>query len=163
MGYVISNAEVGLPPIDSSEVLRSDLLGREFDAYDVDRGYGRFVYLKGVASTAIGSWVLINPDDWTTKLLDENDIGSVAVAMSANDAATDGGYYQVIGKASGLALADFADNGRVYATSTDGSVDDAVVDGDLVHNALGASTIVSAGLADFEINRPYCDDIAGND
>lgn len=162
MSWTITDQIVGSQPIAETSTVAQHALGLEVNASDPTNGSGKFIYLKGVGSTAIGSWVLYLPDDWTTTLLDENDIGSVAVAMSAN-VADQYGWYQIVGKASALALADFADDGRVYATSTDGSVDDTVVDGDLVHNALGASTIVGAGLADFEINRPYCDDIAGND
>ena len=70
------------------------------------------------------------------------------------------GWYQIQGKAVGKALAGFADNGKVYATSTAGSVDDGAVAGDLVRNALGASALdtPSAGMAEFEIQRPFCTD-----
>ena len=48
----------------------------------------------------------------------------------------------------------------VYATSTAGSIDDAVVAGDRVKLAIGASAVdtPSSGLAEFEIQRPYMDD-----
>jgi hypothetical protein len=48
----------------------------------------------------------------------------------------------------------------VYATATDGSIDDAVVAGDRVKLALGASAVgtPSAGLAEFEIQYPFMDD-----
>jgi hypothetical protein len=118
---------------------------------------GEFIYLQGVASTAVGTWVVYNTDDWTTTRLGADMIGPVAVAMSAN-VAGQYGWYQIQGKAIGLALASFADNGNVYATATAGSVDDAVVAGDRVKNAKGASTIVGAGLAEFEIERPWVDD-----
>jgi len=59
-----------------------------------------------------------------------------------------------------IALTGFVDNANVYATSTAGSIDDAVVSGDRVKNAKGASAVgtPSAGLAEFEIWRPYMDD-----
>jgi hypothetical protein len=154
----------GLPPIASFDTLDSRYLGYRVVGFDPDRGYGEFIYLKGVASTAIGSWVTIFPDDWTTALLVANAIGDVGIAMSANIVATTGGWYQIYGKASGLALTAFADNGRCYATATAGSIDDAVVDGDLVHKALGASAVNETTLlADFEIHYPYNDDINSND
>ncbi len=123
-------------------------------------GVGEFIYLKGVASTVVGSWVTFNQDDSTTALLAANAIGPVAVAMSANAASTSHGWYQVFGKAVGLALAAFADNANVYATATAGSVDDTAVAGDRVKNAKGASAVdtPSTGLAEFEIQYPVMDD-----
>lgn len=122
-------------------------------------GVGEFIYLKGVASTAAGSWVTYNADDWSTALLAANAIGPVAVAMSAN-VASQYGWYQIGGKAIGKALTGFADNANVYATATAGSIDDAVVAGDRVKRSKGASAVdtPSTGLAEFEIDRPFMDD-----
>lgn len=153
---------LGLPEITAHDTVAGIPLGTEIQAADPTYGMATFKYLEGVASTAIGTWVLYSQDDYSTVRLVANGIGQVAVAMSAC-VADEYGWFMIIGKARALALADFADNGRVYATATAGSVDDAVVDGDMVHNAKGASTIVGAGLAEFEIDRPYMDDIAGND
>ena len=68
-------------------------------------------------------------------------IGPVGVMMATLDAATDFGWVQISGKAIGNCLTGFADNGKVYATATAGSIDDASVAGDLVVNAKGASAI----------------------
>lgn len=164
MGWVITNPIIGSQPIEDTSATKSTAhsLGDEVQASHPDYGTATFVYAKGVASTVVGSWAVLSADDWTTALLNADDIGPVGIAMSAN-VAGQYGWYARKGKVQGQAAASFADNGRVYATATDGVVDDAVVDGDLVHNARGASTIVGAGLADFEIDRPYCDDIASND
>ncbi len=134
-------------------------LGTEIQATDPVYGAGTFVYLKGVANTALGSWVTYNADDNTTALLAPDAIGPVAVAMGATINGTKG-WYQIVGKAVGKALAGFLDNANVYATSTAGSVDDAVVAGDRVKQAKGASAVgtPSAGLAEFEIDRPFVDD-----
>jgi hypothetical protein len=103
--------------------------------------------------------VLYSEDDYTTSLLAANDIGQVAVAMSAN-VASQYGWYQVRGKAIGKALTGFLDNANVYSTATAGSVDDAVVAGDRVKKCKGASAVgtPSTGLAEFEIDRPFVDD-----
>ena len=162
MVYAVTNPLIGSQPIADTSTTQNHPFGTKVSAYDPTYGEGEFVYLKGVASTVVGSWVTINYDDSTTTLLAANAIGPVGVAMSINDAATDYGWYQIRGKASAQAAASFANDGRVYTASA-GVVDDAVVDGDMVHNALGASTITDAGLADFEIQYPYTDDIAGND
>lgn len=157
MAYVCAENRLGQPLITATDTTAKLPLGTIIRAYDPTYGAGEFIYLKGVASTAVGSWVTYNLDDGSTTLLAANAIGPVAIAMSAN-VASQYGWYQIQGKAQGLALASFADNGNVYATSTAGSVDDAVVSGDRVKGAVGASTIVGAGLAEFEIARPFMDD-----
>lgn len=113
-----------------------------------------FVYLQGVASTAVGSWVTFTSAGVTT-LLVANGKGRVAIAMAILDATTKFGWYQVFGQASGLALASYASGGKVWATATAGSVDDADVAVDLVVGAIGRSTIVGAGLAVFDLSYPF--------
>lgn len=139
-------------------------LGTKKKAYHATYGEGEFVYLLGAASTAVGSWATINYDDGSTTLLAANAIGPVGISMSAN-VASQYGWYQIRGKAVGKALTGYVDNALVFATSTAGSVDDAVVDGDMVHLAKGASAVdtPSTGLAEFEIQYPYTDDITTND
>jgi hypothetical protein len=136
-------------------------LGSIVQAWDSTYLTGEFIYLKGVASTVVGSFVTYNLKDCTTALLVANAIGPVAVSMSIN-VASSFGWYQISGTAVGKAKAGFADNAAVYGTSTAGSIDDAVVAGDRVHNAKGASAVddPSSTLAKFELNRPHTDDIA---
>ena len=134
-------------------------LGQIIQAKDNTYGAGEFIFLKGVASTAEGSWVTYNADDFGTALLAANAIGPVGVAMCAS-VANKYGWYQISGKAIGKALAGYVDNGLVYATATAGSIDDAVVAGDRVKLALGASALdtPATGYAEFEIHRPFMDD-----
>lgn len=134
-------------------------LGLIVRAKDPTYGVGEFIYLQGVASTVVGSFVTYNADDNTTALLAANAIGPVAVAMSIC-VASSYGWYQISGKAVGKAKASYADDALVYATSTAGSIDDAVVAGDRVKLAKSASAVdtPSTGLAEFEIQRPFMDD-----
>lgn len=159
MTFVIRNPIVGTQAIASNSTTQQHPLGSIVVADDPTYGSGEFIYLKGVASTAVGSWVTFNRDDGSTALLAANAIGPVAVAMSAC-VANEYGWYQISGKAVGLCLTGFADNANVYATATAGSVDDAVVAGDRVKSAKGASAIgtPAAGQAEFEIDRPFMDD-----
>lgn len=152
------NSLIGQPIAETSTTLKHRL-GDRFKCSDETYGPGEFIYLQGVASTAVGSWVTFNQDDGTTALLAANAIGPVAIAMSAN-VASQYGWYQIYGKAVGLCLALFADNANVYATATAGSVDDAIVAGDRVKNAKGASAIgtPSGSFAEFEISYPVMDD-----
>lgn len=159
MTFIPQNNDLGWQAIATTSTTQKHPLGTIIRAYDETYGSGEFIYLKGVASTAVGSWVLYNSDDGSTSLLAANDIGPVAIAMSAN-VASQYGWYQISGKAVGKVLAGFVDNANVYATATAGSVDDAVVAGDRVKNAKGASAIdtPSTGLAEMEISRPWMDD-----
>lgn len=159
MAFSITSSRVGFQPIDVTDTVQKHPLGTIVAAADPVYGGGEFIYLKGVASTAIGSWVTYNNDDGSTALLAANAIGPVGVAMSAN-VASQYGWYQINGKAIGKALTGYVDNALVYATATAGSVDDAVVAGDRVKNAIGASAVdtPATGYAEFEINRPWMDD-----
>lgn len=159
MAFHTTDQLIGSQAIADTSTTQQHPLGTIVRATDPSYGAGEFIYLAGVASTAVGSWVTYNADDGTTALLAANAIGPVAVAMSAN-VASQYGWYQIGGKAVGLCLASFADNANVYATGTAGSVDDAVVAGDRVKRAKGASAIgtPAAGQAEFEIDRPFMDD-----
>lgn len=157
MAFKSINARVGVSDITETGTTQLYPLGTRVQAQDPVYGVGEFVYLLGVASTAVGSWVTFNQDDGSTTLLAANAIGPVAVAMSAN-VASQYGWYQIYGKnPAALVLAGFADNANVYATATAGSVDDAVVAGDRVKNARGASAI-SGGAAEMELWYPFMDD-----
>jgi hypothetical protein len=164
MTWVVQENSIGWQRIADTSTVQNHRLGTIVRATSATYGSGEFIYLKGVASTEVGSWATYNMDDGSTTLLAANAIGPVGVAMSAN-VANQYGWYQISGKAVGKALTGYADNGLVFATATAGSVDDAVVDGDMVHLAKGASALdtPSAGFAEFEIHRPYTDDITTND
>jgi hypothetical protein len=149
----------GAQAIDATSTTANFPLGLTVKAKDLastDYGVGEFIYLKGVASTAVGSVVTFNRDDHSTALLAADAKGPVAVAMSAN-VASQYGWYQIRGKAVAKVLASFADNADCYATSTAGSIDDAVVAGDVIVGAKSASAIgtPSSGLAEIEIDNPF--------
>lgn len=159
MAYVITQNRLGQTLIGNVDTAAAVSVGTIVTATDPTYGAGEFIYLKGLDTTARGTWVTYNLDDGSTALLAANAIGPVAVAMGATVTGT-WGWYQIQGKAVGKALAAFADNGNVYATATAGSIDDAVVAGDRVKGAVGASAVdtPSTGLAEFEIARPFMDD-----
>jgi len=153
---------IGGQQIDANSSTQQHQLGLRCKAVDMastDYGVGEFIYLKGLASTAVGEWVTYNEDDYSTALLAANAIGQVAIAMAAT-VADEYGWYQISGKGVGLVAASFADNANIYATATAGTVDDAVVAGDRVKRAKGASAIgtPAAGQAEVEIQYPFMDD-----
>jgi hypothetical protein len=160
--YQIINPIAGMQNIGDTSTTQNQVLGTIVQANDTATtayGAGMFIYLSGVASTVLGSWVTFNQDDNTTTLLAANAIGPVGISMSIN-VASQYGWYQIYGKGVGLCLTGYADNGLVYATSTAGSIDDAVVSGDRVKLALGASATgtPSSGFAEFEIQNSFMDD-----
>lgn len=124
-----------------------------------DASGNEYIYAKGVASTAVGTWVTLDEACLTTRAV-ANGQGRCAVAMAAI-VASRWGWYQIYGSASGLALTAFADNAKVYLTSTDGSVDDTDVAADSVIGAIGRSAVnETTFLATFELNYPMVVDIA---
>jgi hypothetical protein len=164
MAFVIQQPSLGYPQVgqvvsDSDDYLTSPPLGTIVTAVDPTYGSGEFIYLAGAASTAVGSVVVYNADDFSTTLAAANAIGPVATAMAATVASTSG-WYQISGKGVAKVLSGFVDNANCYLTSTAGSVDDAVVSGDYITGMKGASAIgtPSAGLAEVELSRPFVSD-----
>lgn len=159
MAFFVTDPVAGTQNVADNSTTQKHELGKKVEATDPTYGAGEFIYLQGVASTTVGDLVTFNADDHTTALLAANAIGPVGVAMSAC-VANEFGWYQIFGKAVGNVATGFADNGLVYATATAGTIDDAVVAGDRVKRALGASAIgtPAAGQAELEIDYPFMDD-----
>ena len=148
--------------IDENSTTQNAPLGTRIQAIDkatTDYGIGEFIYLKGVASTVVGSVVLIDQDDFSTSLATANDVGYLAVAMAAT-VASEYGWYQVKGKAVIKGLSGLADNASLYLTSTAGSLDDAVVAGDRVKGYAKTASALDTpdtGLAEADIVNPFVD------
>ena len=145
--------------IDETSTYQNFPLGTIVTAKDIDGstdyGVGEFVYAKGVASTAVGSVALIDANGFTTSLATANDTGMIGCSMSAN-VANQYGWYQVSGLGVAKGLTGLADNKPCYLTATAGSVDDAVVSGDLIYGMTTVSALdtPSAGLALVNLVRP---------
>lgn len=154
MAYVVQGQEAGVQRIADTSTTQNHPLGKIVQAVDATRGSGEFIYLLGVASTAVGSVVTYNADSYATTLLAANAVGSVAVAMSAN-VASQYGWYQISGKASAK-VSDVNDSSQCYIDTAAGTIDDAVVAGDMIWNAVTASADDTAtNLADLRIARPF--------
>jgi hypothetical protein len=115
---------------------------------------GEFIYLKGVVSTVLGSWVNFLHDG-TTALSAQGTAGPLAIAMAAV-VATQFGWYCIVSPlngVSGLANAGIASNSKIYLDSA-AQVHSTAHANDWVANAFSRST-AAAGLATFEIARPF--------
>jgi hypothetical protein len=157
MAYTFTGQALGMQPIATVSTTQNHPLGTRARAVDADYGEGEFVYMKGGTNITTGSWATLKYDDGSTTALAADARGPVGIAMSALDASTDFGWFQIYGKANGSCLTSFADDGRVFCTASVGYVDDTSVTGDLVNGAMGASTS-TARNADFELNFPWTDD-----
>jgi hypothetical protein len=167
MAFTIRTPLVGAQGIHTAETVQRHPLGTEVQAWDPVFGEGTFVYAKSTAtSTNIGDWVVFLPDSWEVIRAIPDSIGAVGVSMLVH-AANSYVWYQISGKCVAKAAAGFVDNANVYLTATAGVVDDAVVAGDRVKLAKGASAVGTLAGADgtsitsaaeFEIHRPFVDD-----
>lgn len=154
MAYIIDTPVIGGQPIATTETTQYHPIGTIVKAKDTTYGEGEFVYLKGVASTVVGSAVIYDQYANTTTLAVAGSRGPVAIAMSAN-VASQYGWYQIGGSVV-IKAGTVAANGNVYVTATAGTVDDAPVAGDKIDGARfkTADGTPSAGFAVAQISRP---------
>lgn len=158
MAYTVQNPLAGFQPIAVTDTTQNHVLGMLVDAVDPTYGEGTFIYLKGIASTAIGSLVDYDQTLGTTALAPATaGIGPVAVAMSAN-VASQYGWYQVRGAAAVKAPNAAVVGAEVFMlAATPGSVDDADVANEQIVNAKFSTTTgtPSSGLAIVQIAYPF--------
>jgi len=82
MAYTITTPLAGFQGIAITDTTQNHALGTIVQATDPTYGGGEFIYLKGVASTAVGSMVDYDSYLGTTVLSPATGgVGSVAVAM----------------------------------------------------------------------------------
>jgi hypothetical protein len=156
--YTFAETQIGMQPIAVTDTVKNHPLGKISRASDPTYGGGEFIYLKGVASTVVGS--LVNYDQFlgtTTLAPATGGKGPVAVAMSAN-VANQYGWYQITGCAAVKAPNAMVVGAEVFMlAATPGSVDDAAVNGEQVLNAAVSTTTgtPATGLGLIQINRPF--------
>lgn len=158
MAYTPTENTLGIQPIALTSTTQNHPLGTIVRAYDPIFGGGEFVYLKGIASTVVGSMVDFDQNLGTTALSPATGgTGPVAVAMSAN-VSNQFGWYQIEGAAAVKAPNAMVPGAEVWSlAATPGSVDDAAVAGEQILNAKVSTTTgtPSAGLGVIQINRPF--------
>lgn len=100
MAYLFVNP-MGMQPVANTETTAKHVLGTIAIGHDPVYGTGEFIYLLGVASTAVGSVVTYDVTTFQTTLsaVGGNIARPVAIAMSANVAAQYG-WYQISGIAT---------------------------------------------------------------
>ena len=123
-------------------------------AWDTDGN--EYIYLTGVASTIVGSWVTYDELGVTT-LLVANAVGPVAVAMSINT--TYYGWYSISGTVEAALAANCAANASIGFETTSGYAGDGKAAGDTIYGAFSRdATAGSAAVATCQILYPFVDD-----
>lgn len=147
---------IGAPVITDTDTTAKVPLGTIIRAYDPTYGEGEFIYLKGVASTVVGSVVTYEASGYQTALapVGTNLPKPVAIAMSAN-VASQYGWYQISGRAvakktSGVAIAAAAavgvkTAGLIAATGT----------GKEILGAVTVAVSTASTSVTLLINRPH--------
>lgn len=159
MTYRTDIGLVAHQPIAATETTAKHPLGTIISAHDPTYGAGEFIYLKGVASTTVGSIVNYSGTTYQTALgyVGENRSSPVAIAMSAN-VANQYGWYQISGVAvaakactvsfaAGAPVAVGSTSGLAVATLSGQELQGAVVSA--VASATAGRTTVS-----LVVNRP---------
>jgi len=149
------------PDLSSIDTVAKFRVGQEVEAFDdVLQIQGTFVYLPGVAATAVGTLVdyslVGTPVTAISPATGGN--GQIAVSLTANILAANFAWYQVRGLAAVKAPNAMVVGAEVWMlAATPGSVDDAVVAGEQVLNAkVGTTTgTPAAGLAYVQIDKPF--------
>lgn len=140
----------------SSTPTPPNFLGTVVRAVDPVYGSGEFIFLAGVANTAVGSVVTYNTTSYTTALapVGANKPQPIAIAMSANNLATTYGWYQISGmavaaKTSGVAVASAA----AVGVQSVGLIN-ATAAGKEIEGAFTAAKATTPKTVTLVINRP---------
>lgn len=155
MAWTFTDEEAGLQPIATTDTVQNHPLGYLRRAKDPLYGEGTFIYLKGVASTAVGDVVNYDTYNGTTTRAVAATRGPLAVAMSAN-VASQFGWYQVHGAAVTSTAAGTIAGNTFMVTATAGQISNGVTaaQGVIGARALTAVGTPSAGLAVVQLHFP---------
>jgi hypothetical protein len=158
MAYIINTPLAGFQPIAVTDTTQNHAVGTIVTGTDPVYGGAEFIYLKGVASTVVGSVVTYNTVSGTTTLAPAgtNKPQPIAIAMSAN-VADQWGWYQISGvavvaKAATVSLAAGVAVGVQSTGVINASASGKEVEGALV--AAVASAATGRTTVQVVMNRP---------
>lgn len=152
--------QAGVQPIENTDTVQNNVLGKIIKARSDTLGEGEFIYLLGVASTVVGSVVRWNATTYQTTLITNTTKQGVpvAVAMSAN-VASQYGWYQLTGLATAKKTAvTTSPNAGVYISGTAGRIMPTSASGVQILGARTANltTVTSTtSTVVIEISRPH--------
>ena len=153
-GWFFLDGWTGQQQITATSTTQNHTIGTTVQAKHATYGVATFIYLKGVASTAAYNVVVYDEYANTTTRAVAGSRGPAAVAMSAN-VANQYGWYMIEGSAI-VTCGTVSANAPLYATATAGTVDDAVVSGDMILGMVSktANGTPAAGQLVAQIARP---------
>ena len=153
-GWFFLDGWTGQQQITATSTTQNHTIGTTVQAKHATYGVATFIYLKGVASTAAYNVVVYDEYANTTTRAVAGSRGPAAVAMSAN-VANQYGWYMIEGSAV-VTCGTVSANAPLYATATAGTVDDAVVSGDMILGMVSktANGTPAAGQLIAQISRP---------
>lgn len=128
----------------------------ELGARHQDESGNEYIYLEGVASTVVGSWVTFT-STYATALLTADDIGIVAVALAAT-VASRYGWYQIYGSAEASLAANCAAGVVLRRETSNGVAGDGAAAGDNIRGALSVDSTTTAAVATVQLSYPFVDD-----
>ena len=135
----------------SSEVFP---LGTVVQGTDAVGGYAEYVFLKGVASTIVGSVVTYDEAGVSTLLVTAAK-GPVAVATAITDSTSKYGWYGIYGTFPTDVVANCADNGKLGYETASGKVGDGFTAGDQLVGAISRAATTSAAVVNCQFFRAF--------
>jgi len=135
-------------------------VGTRARGYDTTGNSAEYIYLKGVASTIVGSVVTYDELGVST-LLAANAKGPVAVATAITDSTSTWGWYGIQGTFLTDVVASSADNSTIGRETTDGKVGDGRAAGDQIANAFQRAATTAAAVVLCQFDHSYVDDFMG--
>ena len=123
----------------------------------MDKSGNIYIYMLGVASTIVGSWVTYD-EDYATTLLVGDAKGPVAVSMGVN-VASKYGWYQIFGKCEACVITTTSADTTIGFETTAGYVGDGKAAGDMIYGAMcRESSASTTGVYTCQICYPFVTD-----
>jgi len=121
---------------------------------DAVGGFAEYIYLKGVASTIVGSVVTYDEAGVTT-LLVTGAVGPVAVSLGIVDSTSKYGWYGITGCFPTDVVASTVDNGKLGYETASGKVGDGFTAGDQIVGAISRAATTGAAVVNCQFSRPF--------
>jgi hypothetical protein len=163
MAAAKAGASASVGQLTDVDTVARNVVGTVVEGVDDFGNYAEFIYLKGVASTIVGSVVTYDHAGATTLIVADAS-GPVAVSMGVNVASTFGWYC-----ITGTVLVDVVANSAAAAAAganpgretTNGKVGDGRAAGDEINNFFQRVATTAAALAYCQISRPFVNNFTG--
>lgn len=163
-GYLTGAPMVGVGALANVDTTALNQVGKRCYGVDNTGNTAEFIYLKGVASTIVGSVVTYDNVGATTLIVADAS-GPVAIAQAITVVSTFG-WYGIQGTfttdvvANSAAAATTAKNPGIEG-ATPGKVGDGRAAGDEINNFFQRTATTAAALVDCQIDHPFVNNFTG--